>query len=287
MASTSTLERALTAFSDSTDQDLSSQIEEAVGRAMNEITHRSFAAAAAYPMSIEHDAIILHDNWDEYLPYIFCLVLSYFSRFHPDITRPVIADTSRWFEHLSRDAAQSYMSGVAVRFGFPRDPAEIPAGFQDAVDYVCRNIIFEGVGYKPASVPDDKDAGIDVLACRNWPDQLPGKILLFGQCASGIWWNQKVDELNPEVFIKEWLQESPRSQFVKSMFIPHRIDQHIFEHTLRHAGIVFDRCRVALWAHGFSSSPIEGTKGSRSFFPADECQSWIAKTLGINGESAS
>ena len=284
MASASLLERALAAASDSSEPGHDSQIEEAIGCVFDEITDRSFAAGHAYPMSIEDDVLCLNHRWDEFLPYIFCLVLSYFSTFESRMTRRSTTYTSRWFEHLSRDAAQSYVSGVAVRFGFPREPAELPQDFRGAIDFICRNIIFEGIGYKPASVPDDKDAGIDILACRNWPDQLPGKILLFGQCASGLLWNTKVNELDPRVFIDEWLQESPRSPFVKSLFIPHRIDQPTFEHTTRHAGIVFDRCRIALWAHCLSASSAETKKGRKSYFPAGECQNWVAETLGLNAE---
>lgn len=281
------LERALKASSQFPDPDQDNQIEEAIGSVFDEITHRTIAAGAAYPILVADDVIELKDSWDSYLPYVFCLVLSYSSNFHLNMRIGRGTYPERWFEHLSRDAAQSYVSGAAVRLGFPREPEELPQEFKKAVDYVCRNILMEGLGYKAAPIPDDKDAGIDILACRNWPDRLPGKILLFGQCASGKLWRQKVDELNPDIFIDEWLQESPRSPFVRSLFIPHRIDRHMFEHITRHAGIVFDRCRIALWAHCLSSSSIEGEKGCKSYFPTDECQNWIAETLRLNTISMS
>ncbi len=279
------LERALKASAQLPDPDQDSQIEEAIGGVFSEITDRTIAAGDAYPLSVADDEIELKNPWESYLPYVFCLVLSYFSNFQMAFSVRPSAYPARWFEQLSRDAAQSYVSGVAVRFGSPREPEELPREFEKAVDFICRHILMEGLGYKAASVPDDKDAGIDIIACRNFPDRLPGKILLFGQCASGKLWKQKIDDLRPDVFIDDWLQESPRSAFLKSLFIPHRIDRPTFNHTTRHAGIIFDRCRIALWAHCLSTSTIEGDAGRKSYFPSDECRNWVAETLSLNGIS--
>ena len=264
--------------------DMSEDIEQSIGGVMTEIELRSNAADVAYPIDVAGDTLTLKDNWPVYLPYVFCLVLSYFGFVNPQ-ARSRTVYPERWFEHLSRNAAQSYMSGPAVRFGWPRDPQEIPASFPKAVDYICQNTIKEGIGYKSAPIPDDKDAGIDVIACHSFPDNLPGRIILFGQCAAGRGWDQKVNDLQPKVFISEWLKDSPRSPFVKALFIPHCIERHHLEHNTRHAGIIFDRCRTALWAHRFMHSHAAGLdiESHKSYFPSSECERWTEKMLKGEG----
>lgn len=282
-ASAALLERALTASPQLIDPEEDNEIEAAIGRVFHELTERQIAAGDAYPIAVRDDLIELKGAWPTYTPYIFCLVLSYFSRYGSHQYTHSDPYPARWFEHLSRDAAQSYMSGVAVRFAFPREPRELPREFRKAVDFVCQEIMMEGLGYRPEPYPDDLDAGIDILACRHFPDHLPGKMLLFGQCASGKWWRQKVDELRPEIFAANWLQDQLRSPFLRCLFIPHRIDIKTLYSISRSAGVVFDRCRIALWADRFSNSGAACGKGRTSYFPMHECRSWIKDALNLTG----
>jgi hypothetical protein len=115
------------------------------------------------------------------------------------------------------------------------------------VTALCIEHIGEGQTFREQPVGSTKDSHLDVVAWRDSPDRLPGKLLLFGACASGSDWHEKVFELNPDSFCQKWMAEQPVS-FVKAFFIPHRIHLKDWKHHSWDGGIIFDRCRIAFWA---------------------------------------
>src|SRR5437867_431865 len=80
-----------------------------------ELEARSKAAREAYPFIINGSLLETKAEWKEYPAYVFCLCLSYFG--HKQTKSK--GQPQRWFEHLSRDAAQHYLGGEALRFGSP------------------------------------------------------------------------------------------------------------------------------------------------------------------------
>jgi len=90
---------------------------------------------------------------------------------------------------------------------------------------------------------------VDVIGWRDFPDRLAGKLVLFGQCASGGNWVGKRTELNPQAFMDAWLEHRLVSTPIKALFVPHRISLGKWEETSRKAGVTFDRCRLSYWAH--------------------------------------
>ena len=115
-------------------------------------------------------------------------------------------------------AAGGYTAGEVVSFGFPR-----PTGtaFLPALRATYERF---GAGSVKQSVPPGfpvatKDDGIDVIAWRDHPDRMPGKLYLLGQCASGVDWRTKsvVDRIEP---FHGWFTELPARHYLPSMFIP-------------------------------------------------------------------
>ncbi|MGH9429871.1 MAG: hypothetical protein ACRD2L_26605, partial [Terriglobia bacterium] len=149
------------------------------------------------------------------------------------------------FEDLSCVAAQNFVGGEVVRFASPR--SFLPGQFSKAVDAVCR-LIKEGQGFRGQATLSRQDDTLDVVAWRHFKDELSGKLVLFGQCASGRNWEGKAGELSPRVFCESWMIEKPPSPVLKAFFIPHRVDPLRWDFINRRAGIVFDRCRIAYWA---------------------------------------
>ena len=204
-----------------------------------ELEQRENSAGIGYPFQLDGGLLRLKSSWKDYPVYSFCLSLSYFG-----LTNTQNGPTL--FEQISCYAAKKYLNGDAVAFGFPR--TELPNSFPEAVTELS-NIIGEGRGFRSQPGLDKKDDKLDLVAWVDFIDRLPSKLILFGQCAAGNNWEEKLAELQPDAFWNQWMNEAPISPLVRSFFIPHRIEMNKWDITGRNAGIVFDRCRIAYWAH--------------------------------------
>jgi len=222
-----------------------------------ELEERAQAAAEAYPFDVRSGLLQMRSKWENCTPYTFCLCLSWFGT---RSQRP-----RKLFEELACLAAKSYVQGDGIVFGAPRQ--DFPTEFREAVSRLCQRI-GEGNCYdmeKPSlSRQDDK---LDVVAWKDFADRRPSKLLLFGQCASGRDWEDKVAELEPSRFCRKWIRSGLVSPGpIRSFFIPRRIDPRKWDFVGIDAGILFDRCRTAYWAQkgcaGSAAKPyISWTKG--------------------------
>lgn len=207
-----------------------------------ELEQRCNASGEAYPFDLDYRGVLClkSGDWTHFPAYIFCLCLSYYPLAETRVG-PML------FEDVSCLAARGYLQGEAIRFGSPR--IELPPSFADAVTELC-GLIGEGEGYRDQPSLDRKDDTLDLVAWKDFADSRPSKVLLFGQCAAGKDWSSKLGELEPSRFWKQWMQVGPVSPDpVKSFFTPYRIDQRKWEYYARQAGLLFDRCRIAYWAH--------------------------------------
>ena len=219
-------------------------VESLCGASATEIQKRRFATVQHYPFKFNGSLLELRgDSWREFTPYVFCLLLSYC---RPKEKQVRGLHHERMFEHLSCLAARSYIGvdGEAVRFGSPRDT--MPKGFRSALEYLCEHVGEWNCG-GAASASREQDDKLDIVAWRHFPDRAGGKLVIFGHCASGQDWDDKITELNPANFCSLWLG-GVRSPVVTTFFIPHRIPSDQFEKKAIYAGLFFDRCRLAYWA---------------------------------------
>jgi hypothetical protein len=226
-----------------------------------EIDCRSVAAGDGYPFEKQRSALIWKSNdiWQSNSAYIFCLALSYFRGAGK---RSAGVRPERVFEDLCTQVAGLFIGngagGGAVRFGAPRTSDEIATGFRKAVDALCASHVLEGVGFRVGQKAGaTKDYGLDVVAWRHENDRLPGKLLMFGACAAGQDWQNKVQELQPATWCAQWLHEPLVSQVIKSFFVPHRIARTDWERWSRSAGLIFDRCRIARWSPRLAAGRVE------------------------------
>ncbi len=127
--------------------------------------------------------------------YLFLLLLS---RFGKD-AGPNGTDGAKLFELISLHAAATYFGGAACgvgsyHFGAPR--RSTPRSFVDALNEMCSQM-GEGQGCRVdrPNVSDQKDAKLDLTVWRPFRDNRPGKLMGFGQCATGNNWT---DKLTPE-----------------------------------------------------------------------------------------
>lgn len=267
------LERALRASGllDSDEGRADEAIEQKTLEVFAELDSRLVAAGPGYPFTIDRSILNLSEDWGAYLPYVFCLCLSYFGWRHPP---GYTIFPTRIFEHLSTIAAKNYVAGNAVRFATPR--IGLPSRFNLAINVLCRDLIKEGGGYKDSTPKRSGDRTLDVVAWREFRDDSPGKLLLFGQCASGANWVEKLSEHQPGAFCAQWMLTIPLVEPLKAFFIPHRVEEDDWEWYSRRAGIIFDRCRLSSWI----AVPDGGGLGSSQI--ATDCEAWTASILMAN-----
>jgi hypothetical protein len=148
-------------------------------------------------------------------------------------------------------AAQRYFGGQAINFGAPR--TQLPSPFPDAINRLCV-LIGEGDGYREHSDLQPQDDKLDVVIWKDSPDRLPGKLLVFGQCAAGKKWLMKLTEMQADEFVRLWIRNGMYSKAIRSFFVPHRVTSRVgsgrWEYAVTYGGVFFDRCRIAFWAHG-------------------------------------
>ena len=162
------------------------------------------------------------------------------------------------FQAVAVEAAAGVLGGESFSFGWPRPDG---SAFLSALREVSRRL---GLGTPLESVPlwskgQEKDAGIDVIAWRGFADRRPGKLVLFGQVASGRDWTGKSVKTKASKFLMSWFSRQPTKHFVPAIFIPfpqhHDCagrDDHAFETVAadeawfreQEFGLVIDRLRI-------------------------------------------
>jgi hypothetical protein len=247
-------------------------IQRKILEVFQELEDRSKSAKEAYPFVLDKGVLRVREKWEEFPAYVFCLCLSYFG---VKQTKGIKVFPRRWFEHISRDALTHYLGvgGESLRFGSPRLKSEIPVGFKDAIDRVCTKMK-EGEGYKEdGGLPNRKDDAVDIIAWKHFPDQLPGKLIVFGNCATERdWEGAKKTELTPAAFCSDWMMDMPKCEIVRTLFIPHRVEHKRFLSHLKRTGIIFDRCRVSYWA--YFTGPIAEQVREKRFFDYRALTQW-------------
>jgi hypothetical protein len=200
-----------------------------------------------YPFDITSNTLTLRSDGDTSL-YVFLALLSWYGK----DAGPAGTDGEKIFEEVSAKAAEKYLGGDgesgrarSVVFGFPR--TVLPAGFAAAVNSLCGRMR-EGGGHRGGrqTLPHQKDGKLDVVAWLEFHDNRQGKLITFGQCATGENWTSKITELpQPHDWCSHWMADKPLVWPVRSFFVPHRVTRDRWADSCTFGGILYDRCRIA------------------------------------------
>ncbi len=236
------------------------QVEPIVDAAFNEIDERVWACDGRYPFATTGSVLAPEAGIQESV-YLFLALLSQFGlRGGPPGTFP-----ERTFEDVCAAAAKAYLGvgAEAVPFGFPR--RQLPKDFRAALDELARRM-GEGHGHRGApTTRDQRDAKLDVVAWKDFADGRAGKLIVFGQCATGADWRAKISELpSPTKWCQAWLLRSPLVDPVRAFFVPHRVPFRYWETANLYGGVFFDRCRIAQFSGGVDADVLA------------DCRSWSA-----------
>ncbi len=221
------------------------QLEDTLACVRRELACRASLAGQAYPFRLRSSSLerVTRNN-SRFSTYTFCLMLSYI----PWEKRRVTGHfPERTFEELSCLVAKQYLGGDSLRFAWPRVTSQLPSQFEQAVNELCKRI-GEGDGYRAADALDsEKDGGLDVVAWRTI-DPRPGKLVLFGACATGGDWEDKLQELQPGDFCKTYFKGTVPLKPAKAFFTPRVVPPNRWRNYSNKAGLIFDRCRVSALA---------------------------------------
>lgn len=244
-------------------------IEAHVSAVLFSLSERASLVADHYPFMIVGTKVQKRDLYsDLFLAYLFCLCLSYFKRRHPSVAgvKPRLL-----FEEVSAAALEGYLGTAdSLVFGTRRANTFSKAAFKDAVDALAR-MLGEGEGFSDQPTLSKKDDHVDVVAVKHFPDKFEGKIVVFGQCATGENWDSKLIELDPEAFCRQWMRAAVASTpaLLKSFFVPFIVPKNRWRYACNYAGVLFERLRVARYAPCGSS-----IKNSHA-----QMQAWITACL--------
>ena len=195
--------------------------EDLIGNVFNEIDGRKQAAGeVAYPFLRGASSINVIGAAKEYPAYVFCLALSFCgwkarkgARHNPWLL----------FEELAGHSARGYLGGEVEVFGTSTREGKNGRGlFRKKVDRLAERLR-EGHQFRQQKTFSTKDAKLDIVAWKPFLDTRASQVILFGQCASGANWINKLTELDPEAFWDQWLERGKVSFPLRSVFIPHRV----------------------------------------------------------------
>lgn len=185
--------------------------------------------------------------------YLFCLFVSYIGleKGAKELNVWEKQKTSDLFEKLSSLVAENFLSSKKVdaqslQFGAPRNSwVQEKKPFRRALEFL-KTKISEGDIKNNSNASRKKDAGLDIVAWRSFPDGRKSKLFLLGQCAAGNDFKNKKWEIKE---LQQYYSFWDMPGIIFSFFIPHEIDESDWQDFYYpDIGILFDRSRIAFWA---------------------------------------
>ena len=216
-----------------------------INSAFREIELRIEACDGGYPFDIDEKGNALHiiqnSGNSKYTIYKYLLLATRLNmsnnRVHADV------DGTLLFEELSAEAGRYYLGNGTESLVF--GTAVTALGFPAKVDDLCAKIR-EGDGYanRDGITPNEKDGKLDVVLWKQFADQLPGKLIAFGQCKTGTDYKDTLTQLQPDSFCRKWLQTQLSLPPVRMFFVAEALRRGSWYYAASDAGLLFDRCRI-------------------------------------------
>jgi len=284
------------------------QLEAWLNSVADELAFRAEALGDSYPFELEFHGeqwtlrYVGTDEVDNFAQfcYVLCLLVTAV-RFGLIQSPPGVdgqsyaKDIDKCLQIVAYFAAAELVRGEAYWFGWPRPDNSTKV--RDAVNQLFTKM---GVRGEPAEEPQwthgrEKDGGVDIVAWRNFGDGFPGRLILFGQVASGRSdWKDKSVMTYVDSYFKEWLRPYEQRNYVPAHFIawPQYIEEkvrkgkvddylthrlHLHEKTL---GLIIDRLRLTeLTSQSVASKQPDQNIGEPEH--VELIQSWSSRILGV------
>ena len=231
---------------------------EVANLAFVEIERRREACRDGYPYVVdEHGYTLSVDGTAQNHRHIVYQYLLLATRLNMNDNRMHVGiDGTVLLEQLAAEVAREYLGSRAESLVFGTG---VPSSaFPERIRNLCKSIK-EGDDFKnrDEAAPDEKDGRLDVVAWKHFTDNLPGKLVAFGQCKTGTNYKDTLAQLQPDAFCNKWLQSSPVVPPVRMFFVAEAVSRQHWHTTSSDAGLLFDRCRIVDFCDDISKDVLE------------------------------
>ena len=172
------------------DQDLASHI---VARAWSELKRRLSWIGVGSPFSLTRRKMSSVCSWQEKPAHSFCILLSLpqcYGDWSTALQKGDYTEQGLLFESVTKASIENQLLDWQIyQTGWSREHTE---KLSDIVDEVASRLGEEKKDIEPWENPDGKDAGLDLLCYRPFPDKRVGIPVYLMQCASGSDWIHKL-----------------------------------------------------------------------------------------------
>ena len=236
------------------------EIDGRIEEAYEEMERRSEACGGGYPFEIGGQGLTILAIQDSGNPrhvvYQYLLLATRLNmsnnRSHAGI------DGTLLFEELSAEVARVYFGDRAQSIVF--GTASSKANFAGKVNDLCFQLK-EGGGFVDNSGSRRtraRDGKLDVVAWKPFTDELPGKLIGFGQCKTGTHYENELTQLRPDAFRDKWLRSPLVVLPIRMFFIAEALDFSYDNWSLvsSDAGLLFDRCRIIDFCDGIDAGVL-------------------------------
>ncbi len=243
--------------------------EEIAAGAVARMSYRKRVLEGSYPFDIDDAGDVIsfrgekHDiGHNAYLVSLFLSNLKSVSPLlvdcdsHP--TNGEVGCLRQYFQYLATAAIAAEVGGPAWSFGFPRPDG---SGFITKLSEIWGSLKDGTVRADPSAPHSPKDDQIDILACREQKDGLPGFLLIAAQVATGRCWKAKSIKAHVAgVFATRWFNPIPVTTMVAYHVIPFARPEEEFRDDVLVLGNVLHRLRVPLRVSEASSLASRGVE---------------------------
>ena len=208
----------------------------------DEIGRRQMDCDGGYPFRIDASGHVLYPATEDQDRFVFYKYLLLATRLNMN-TQKVQAglDGTKVFEHLAAQASKSYFgcrSEVLV-FGSSVDTSN----FRGRVDQLCEELNEgEGVSDRDPKISRQKDGKLDIVVWKPFADNLPGKLIAFGQCKTGS--SYDINDLRPEAFCEKWMRSTLPVKPLRLFLVAEALLRAGWTTLSADNGLQFDRCRI-------------------------------------------
>lgn len=234
------------------------ELEPKIVESLHEIEQRQRFCGNRYPFSVSQHGYVVTFNpmIDEIIREVYTFLL-FTTRL--DMQKERIQnniDGALLFEELSEYTGKNYFGERAESFLF--GTASRGSNFRDKIKSLVQRMK-EGRGFESRSDSSpniNKDDNLDVVVWKSFSDGYPGKLIGFGQCKTGTYWENSLTSLQPDSFCKKWFRNQPAVNPIRLYFISESILRTDWYNHTSEAGILFDRCRIMDYLPIYESLPF-------------------------------
>ena len=240
-------------------EDIDDQNADDVDEVMDEIERRGRACRGGYPFWLNKVGSVVRytgsEDSTQAILYRYLLLATRLnmkkSRTYAEVDGTLLfEDVSAWVLrlYLGGDRAKSMVFGTAAGSG----------DFGGRVHALCSDLGeargFRSIDDAQVNANDDK---LDVVGWIPFADKTAAQIVVFGQCKTGTSWTEGLCQLQPDAFIKTWVDGHFLLDPMRAFFVTEAVNRARWGSYAAKGGLLFDRCRLVDCCSSIDANLIE------------------------------